>query len=94
MQEPWVTSCSALFVAPVTPAPLGRQTMVARKTLVGSSRATPFLPPVVAGAEDGGFTGGRQGPHRQLQPLPRLVLKLSLGMVSYPVRRAVSSLTR
>ena len=58
MQEPWVASRSTL------PALLGWQTMVARKTQVGSSRPTPFLPPVVAGAEDGGVTGGRQGLHR------------------------------
>jgi hypothetical protein len=67
MQEPWVVNRSALFVAPVTPSPLGRQTMMVCKTLVGSSRATPFLPPAVTsakgggGAKDGGITGGRQG---------------------------------
>ena len=65
MQEPWVASRNALFVAPITPAPLGRRTMTVRKTLVGSSRAAPFLPSAVAdaegggGAEDGGVTGGR-----------------------------------
>ena len=93
MQEPWVTSRSALFVAPVTPAPLGRQTMVARKTLVGSSQAMSFLQPVVVGNEDGGVTGGRQGLHRQLRPSPRLLLKLNQGTVSCPMRRALSSLT-
>ena len=69
MQEPWVASRNTLFVAPVTHAPLGRRTMMVRKTLVGSSRAAPFLPSAVAGAEgrggaeDGGVIGGRQGPH-------------------------------
>jgi hypothetical protein len=100
MQEPRVASRNALFVVPVTPAPLGRRTMVVRKTLVGSRRATSFLPSVVGdaigggGTEDGGVTGSRQGPHRQHRPSPRLLLKLSLGMVSCPARRALSSLTR
>ena len=88
MQEPWVASRST------PPAPLGRQTMVARKTQVGSSRPTPFLPPVVGSAEGGGVTGGRQGLHRQLRPSLRLLLKLSLGTMSCPARRAVFSLTR
>jgi hypothetical protein len=64
MQEPWVTSRNALFVVTVTPAPLGRRTMLVRMTLVGPRRATLFLPPVVAGAggggiEDGGVTSSR-----------------------------------
>jgi len=63
MQEPGVAGRNALFVAPVTHAPLGRWTMMVRKTLVGSSRAASFLPSAVAGAEDGGVIGGRQGPH-------------------------------
>jgi hypothetical protein len=54
MQVPWVASRNTLSMAPVTPAQLGQWTMVARKTLVGSSRATPFLPPVVATAGGGG----------------------------------------
>jgi hypothetical protein len=77
MQVPWVASCNALSVAPVTPAPLGRQTMVALKTLVGSSRATPFLPPVVAVA--GG--GGRRlaGAAQTTPPFPSVAAKAQPG---------------
>lgn len=70
MQVQWVASRNALFVALVMPTPLGWWTMVARKTLVGSSQAMLFLPSVVTGieggcgAEDRGITGDQQGSHK------------------------------